>query len=446
MTALSQLVAWVLAAFYAVIPNYGIAIILLGLTFMILVVPLTLKSTRSMLAMQKLQPKMKQLQQQHKNDRVALNQALTELYKEEGVSPFGSCIPTLLPLPLFYVLYRVITGLSAKGPAGCKGDACHAMPLYVNHGTAMYKALVASAQPGEGAQMHAFGINLSDSAWSALTKGLGFAEIFGSLFLLLIMIGANYYQQVQITNLNPMVRQNQQMNSQMQIMRFFPIIFGLICIRLPSGLVVYYAISALFRVGQQWMMYHYDPKVIALVAKDDRDMGVMEARLDETEKKKPKAPGRPQQLGPGQAKSTPPGQAQSGQAQSGQAQSGQGQSGQGQSRSPQSGPGKPGTGKPGPGQAGQGKSGTGQPGQAQGKPSQPGTPPPGTAPAKSTQDGTAQGKTSPARMPQVKQPKPLPPDQNGAPSDGKTNGQVPNGNPSSSANGQTNRSRRRKGH
>ena len=114
MTALSQLVAWVLAGFYALIPNYGIAIILLGLTFMILVVPLTLKSTRSMLAMQKLQPKMKQLQQQHKNDRIALNQALTELYKEEGVSPFGSCIPTLLPLPLFYVLYRVITGLSAK--------------------------------------------------------------------------------------------------------------------------------------------------------------------------------------------------------------------------------------------------------------------------------------------------------------------------------------------
>ena len=114
MTALSQLVAWVLAGFYALIPNYGVAIFLLGLTFMILVVPLTLKSTRSMLAMQKLQPKMKQLQQQHKNDRVALNQALTELYKEEGVSPFGSCIPTLLPLPLFYVLYRVITGLSSR--------------------------------------------------------------------------------------------------------------------------------------------------------------------------------------------------------------------------------------------------------------------------------------------------------------------------------------------
>ena len=126
MNSLSQLVGWILAGFYSLVPNFGIAIILLGLTFMILVVPLTLKSTRSMLAMQRLQPKMKQLQQQHKNDRMALNQALTELYKEEGVSPFGSCIPTLLPLPLFYVLYRVIIGLGAKGPLGARG--MHAMP------------------------------------------------------------------------------------------------------------------------------------------------------------------------------------------------------------------------------------------------------------------------------------------------------------------------------
>jgi YidC/Oxa1 family membrane protein insertase len=406
MTALSQLVAWVLAGFYALVPNYGVAIILLGLTFMILVVPLTLKSTRSMLAMQRLQPKMKQLQQQYKNDRVALNQALTELYKEEGVSPFGSCIPTLLPLPLFYVLYRVITGLSNKGPSGCKGTACHAMPLYVNPGTAMYKALVASASPGEGAQMHAFGINLSQSAWTALTKGLGFVEIFGSLLLLLIMIGANYYQQVQITNLNPMVRQNQQMNSQMRMMRFFPIVFGLICIRLPSGLVVYYAVSALFRVGQQWMMYHYDPKVIALVAKDDRDIEVMEARLEESERRKAK----PQQAKPQQAK---PQQAKPQQAKPQQA---------------------------GPQQAG----------APPGKPAQ-------ARPA----SGAGQAKSSQARLPQAKsQPKPLPPSQDGAPTDGKatdgkatdgkatdgkTNGQVPSRNPNTQSTSQRNRNRRRKG-
>lgn len=420
MTQLSQLVAWVLAGFYALVPNYGVAIILLGLTFMALVVPLTLKSTRSMLAMQKLQPKMKQLQQQYKNDRMALNEALQNLYKEEGVSPFGSCLPTLLPLPLFYVLYRVITGLSNKGPSGCTRNACHAMPLYLNPGTAMYKALVRSATPGEGAQMHAFGINLSDSAWSALTKGLGFAEIFGSLLLLLIMIGANYYQQVQITNLNPMVRQNQ-MNSQMQIMRFFPIVFGLICIRLPSGLVVYYATSALFRVGQQWMMYHYDPKVIALVAKEDRDIEVMEARLEETERRA-KPPGR---------------QAQGRQAQGRQAQGRQA-------------PGRQAAGLP-PAKASRANSDQAKPSPANSSRANPAQAKP--SPAKSSAgSGTSQAKASRARMPQAKsQPKPLPADPDGAPTNGadgpangaaqKPNGQVPSRNPNIRAN----RARRRKG-
>ena len=63
----------------------------------------------------------------------------------------------------------------------------------------------------------------------------------------------------------------------------------MICIRLPSGLILYYAVSALFRVGQQWMMYRYDPKVKALVARDDRDIEVVEARLEEIEGK----PARP---------------------------------------------------------------------------------------------------------------------------------------------------------
>lgn len=285
MTTLSKGVAWVLAGFYSLIPNYGVAIILLGLTFMILVVPLTLRSTRSMLAMQKLQPQMKQLQQQYKNDRVALNQALTQLYKDEGVSPFGSCLPTLIPLPLFYVLYRVIDGLGHK-LTHCPATGSCAEPLYLDHNTRMYRALVESAPPGQGAQIHALGLNLATSAWTAISKPLGAGEIFGALLLLVIMIAANYYQQIQITNLNPMVRQNQQMNSQMQLMRLFPVVFGLICIRLPSGLVLYYSVSALFRVGQQWMMYHYDPKVKALVARDEKDLEVTEAHLDQGERKK----------------------------------------------------------------------------------------------------------------------------------------------------------------
>jgi YidC/Oxa1 family membrane protein insertase len=280
VTALGNLVGWVLSAFYSLVPNYAVAIVLLGLTFMVLVVPLTLKSTRSMLAMQKLQPKMKQLQQQFKNDRLALNQAVTELYKQEGVSPFGSCIPTLLPLPLFYILYRVIEGLSNKFKHCPPAPKTCADPLYINVHTKMYTHLIHSAPPGKGAQLHALGINLSTSAWTAISQHLGAGEIFGALLLLVLMIAANYYQQVQITNLNPMVRQSQQANPQLQFMRFFPVVFGLLCLRFPSGLVLYYAVTAMFRVGQQWMMYRYDPKVKALVARDDRDIEALEAQLE----------------------------------------------------------------------------------------------------------------------------------------------------------------------
>ena len=258
MSSLSRLVGWVLAGLYSLVPNYAIAIVLLGLIYMAFVVPFTLKSTRSMLAMQKLQPKMKQLQQQHKDDRLALNQALTELYKQEGVNPFGACIPTLLPLPLLYVLYSVIRGLSHTTCLHGTKD-CHAVPLYISPGTKMYKALVHSAPPGLGAQMKSFGIDLTNNAWADLHSKVGIGATFGARLLLVVMTGANYYQQVQIMSLNPMVRQNQQMNSQMRMMRFFPLLFGVLCIRFASGLVLYYAVSGLFRVGQTWAMYHYDP-------------------------------------------------------------------------------------------------------------------------------------------------------------------------------------------
>jgi YidC/Oxa1 family membrane protein insertase len=308
MSSLSRLVGWVLAGFYSVIPNYAIAIILVGLVYMSFVVPFTLKSTRSMLAMQKLQPKMKQLQQQHKDDRLALNQALTELYKQEGVNPFGACIPTLLPLPLLYVLYSVIRGLGHTAKI-CDGTAgvLRACPSYLSPSTKMFKDLVRSAPKGMGAQMKSFGIDLSNNAWADLHSNVGIGATFGALLLLVIMTGANYYQQVQIMSLNPMVRQNQQMNSQMRMMRFFPILFGVLCIRFATGLVLYYAVSGLFRVGQTWAMYHYDPKVKALVARDDRDLEVMEAHLEEVEGKTRKAlPKPPQKALPKAPPKTPP--------------------------------------------------------------------------------------------------------------------------------------------
>src|SRR5687768_1720516 len=96
-----QALAGLLAFFYELVPSYGVAITLLTLSVMLVLTPLTWKSTRSMLEMQRLQPEIKKLQQKHKGDRQKLNEELMAFYKEHKVNPLGGCLPMLLQLPVF---------------------------------------------------------------------------------------------------------------------------------------------------------------------------------------------------------------------------------------------------------------------------------------------------------------------------------------------------------
>jgi YidC/Oxa1 family membrane protein insertase len=249
-------IADVLAAFYAVIPNYGVDIILLSVAWMVIIAPLTLKSTRSMLAMQKVQPQLKKLQAEHKNDRQAFAQAQMELFKEHNVSPFGSCLPTLLPLPVFFALFRVIDGLSHKvtvtTAAGVKSTC--AVPSFLSSHTEMYKAIQAAS-----GHINAFGLDLSKNALSGHSS---FAAAIPFYILLLIMIGTQYLQTAQMMSRNPAANDN----PQMKMMKYLPIFFGVICVRFPAGVILYYAMSNVCRMAQQTAMYRYDPKVKALVA------------------------------------------------------------------------------------------------------------------------------------------------------------------------------------
>jgi YidC/Oxa1 family membrane protein insertase len=99
-----------LAFFYGVIPSYGLAIILLTILVRVALFPLTWRQTRSMQAMQQLQPKLKELQRKHKGNRQKLNEEMMKLYKEHQVNPLGGCLPLLLQLPVFFALYAVLRG------------------------------------------------------------------------------------------------------------------------------------------------------------------------------------------------------------------------------------------------------------------------------------------------------------------------------------------------
>src|SRR6478609_4275690 len=107
-----EIPAWVLSWFYGVTHNYTLSIALIAVVVMIVITPLTLKSTKGMLEMQRLSPEMRKLQQQYRNDRQKLNEEMMKLYQEHKVNPMASCLPLLAQMPIFFIMFRVLHKLT----------------------------------------------------------------------------------------------------------------------------------------------------------------------------------------------------------------------------------------------------------------------------------------------------------------------------------------------
>lgn len=88
--------------------DWGIAIILLTIAIRILILPLTVKQTKSMAEMQRIQPKIKELQAKYKDDKEKLQEETLKFYSENKVNPFGGCLPLLLQMPIFFALFSVL--------------------------------------------------------------------------------------------------------------------------------------------------------------------------------------------------------------------------------------------------------------------------------------------------------------------------------------------------
>ncbi|MEO8323640.1 MAG: YidC/Oxa1 family membrane protein insertase, partial [Actinomycetota bacterium] len=117
-----ELFSTALSGFYALIPSYGLAIILLTLAVRIILLPLSIKQTRSMREMQRIQPEIKKLQAKYKGNRQKMNEELMALYKEHSVNPFGGCLPLLMQFPvligLFYVVRAPLKYMGFTTPEG----------------------------------------------------------------------------------------------------------------------------------------------------------------------------------------------------------------------------------------------------------------------------------------------------------------------------------------
>jgi len=109
--ALVAAIFYSLAFFYQYLGSAGLAIIALTIVVRILMIPLTWKQTKSMIEMQRIQPKLKELQAKYKNDAEKLQQETMKFYQDNKVNPFGGCLPLLIQMPVFIALYQVLAAV-----------------------------------------------------------------------------------------------------------------------------------------------------------------------------------------------------------------------------------------------------------------------------------------------------------------------------------------------
>lgn len=244
---LYHLLGLVLAWFYGLVPSYGIAIVMLTVAVRLVLFPLTAKQAKSMQAMQKVQPEIKRLQAKYKDDRPKLNEETMKFYKENKINPLSGCLPLVLQMPLFIVLYRLINDLTPH--RGAKFGPGHPFaPKHVPKSSDLYAALVRS-----GGKMVSWGIDLARRPGSV--KGIAHAWPFYALILLVMATG--YYQQRQMTARTPANNANPQTQL---IGKIFPAFFGVISLSIPAGVVVYFITSNIWQIGQQaWIFRQQGP-------------------------------------------------------------------------------------------------------------------------------------------------------------------------------------------
>ncbi|MHB8467519.1 MAG: YidC/Oxa1 family membrane protein insertase [Acidimicrobiales bacterium] len=259
---LAQLLAWC----FDVVPSYGVAILLFTLIVMAAVTPFTVKGMRSAAEMARIQPEMKKLQDQYKNDRVKQNEEMQKLFKEHGVNPLGGCLPNLLPLPIFFVIFRLLDHLNGRHNGlfaplvrllrhQVGGVPGYVTPHYLSYNSSLTQHIIHS-----NGVMKSFGFDLASTARAHHATVAQALPYYG---LIVVMTVSQYWQQRQINQRNPAAANaNPQMKMTMQI---FPAFYALISLSIPASVVLYLLLSGLYRMAQNSISYRFDPMLRASI-------------------------------------------------------------------------------------------------------------------------------------------------------------------------------------
>ncbi len=203
---------WFMNLIYGVIPNYGIAIIILTIVTRAMFWPLAKKSYKSMGEMRRIQPLMQEVREKYKDDKARMNQEMMTLYRTYKINPLGGCLPMLIQLPVFFALYRMLYSA-----------------IELRH--APFFGWITDLSAPDRLFHFNFDIPLMDSP-----EGIP---------VLTLLMGASMLLQQKMTPTpgDP---------AQAKMMMLMPVIFTFIFINFSSGLVLYWFVSNLFSIAQQY--------------------------------------------------------------------------------------------------------------------------------------------------------------------------------------------------
>ncbi|UCD71338.1 MAG: membrane protein insertase YidC [Syntrophobacterales bacterium] len=197
-TSIAKILLLFINLTHRVTENYGVDIIIISILLKILFWPLTKKSYVSMKEMQKVQPEMTMLREKYKNDKARLNREMMDLYKRRKVNPLGGCLPMLVQIPIFFALYWALMG----------------------------------------------SIELRHAPFILWIRDLSYRD---PIYISPLLMGASMVWQQKMTPTMGDPRQA-------KMMMFMPIIFTFIFLSFPAGLVIYWLVTNILTIGQQYFI------------------------------------------------------------------------------------------------------------------------------------------------------------------------------------------------
>jgi YidC/Oxa1 family membrane protein insertase len=241
--------------------SWGFSIIALTIVVRAALIPLTLKQFKSMQALQRLSPQIKELQAKYKDDRQRLNQEMMKFYQENKVNPFGSCLPLVLQLPVFFSLFYMLR-------KDLKLDICPGIVRYAaEHGTSVTNVACDQVDPGSAKFLFIPDLTAHATGWVLAV-------------LLVLYVGSQLLSSILMS---VTADRNQRF-----IMIALPFVFVPFIQGFPAGLIVYWITTNFWTVGQQYIIRRTAGLPVLGAPGSEKSSGPIVSDKDR-EKPKPKA-------------------------------------------------------------------------------------------------------------------------------------------------------------